>query len=378
MKNILGIVAEYNPLHQGHAYQMSQARAETGCDYIVVAMSGNFVQRGEPAIVDKWVRGKMAVAVGADLVVEIPAGFSLQSAEGFARAGITLLQNCGVSHLSFGSESGRLEELEQLARWLQKPPAQGGIRATLAKGITYAAAVQQAAVESEPVAGLGHLFRGPNNILAIEYLRLLAGTDLAVHTLKRREEFAAASQIRRLIARGNVHRALCHIPPACRGLLADTLKNLGPVFSQDFSQAIFYALTDLGVTGIRSLPACSEGLENRLWRGLARAANLPELLLAVKTKRYPLTRLQRLLLQALLRFDRGKFPLQVPYLRILAASPRGKELLPTLARSPLPLLYSARDHGKLTGQARRVFEGEVFAERVYGLAQLAVGPGTRD
>ncbi|MDD2282280.1 MAG: nucleotidyltransferase family protein [Eubacteriales bacterium] len=373
MKKILGIVAEYNPMHYGHTYQLNLASGQTGCEYTVIAMSGNFVQRGEPAIVDKWTRAKMAVAAGADLVAEIPAWFALQSAEGFARAGVRLLQCCGVTHMSFGSESGDIDELSQLARWLQKPQTQGDIRSQLQTGITYAAAVQQAAEESQAAAHLGHLLRGANNILAIEYLRALEKTPIIAHTVKRTGQHPNASQIRLLLARGGDSEAFSHIPPCVRDIFIEGLKTTGPIFAEDLAQAIFYALISLGSKGISSLPACSEGLENRLCHALSQAQSLQGLLEAVKTRRYPYTRIQRLLMQALLRFDTVKSPEQVPYLRVLAASPRGKELLPGLAQSKLPLLYSARDMRKLDSGAMALLDLEIYAERVYLMAQRLKG-----
>lgn len=373
MKKILGIVAEYNPMHYGHLHQLNLAASQTGCQYTVIAMSGNFVQRGEPAIIDKWARAKMAVAAGADLVVEIPAWFALQSAEGFARAGVCLLMGCGITHMSFGSESGNIEELSQLASWLQMPQTQESIRSQLQTGISYAAAVQQAAEESQAASQLGHLLSGANNILAIEYLRALEKTPIIAHTVKRSGQQPKASQIRLFLAQGRDSEAFSRIPPPARDIFIEELKTARPVFPEDFTQAIFYALISLGSKGIRSLPACSEGLENRLCQALGQAQDLQGLLAAVKTKRYPLTRIQRLLMQALLRFDTRRFPKQVPYQRVLAVSPRGKELLPRLAQSKLPLLYSARDIRKLAPDAKALLDLEIYSEKVYEMAQRLKG-----
>lgn len=369
---ILGIVAEYNPLHFGHLYHLNSARAETKCEYVIVAMSGNYVQRGEPAIVDKWIRAQMAVAAGADLVLEIPAWFSLQSAEGFARAGVQLLNNCGVTHLSFGSESGSIDDLRLLAQWLQQPQMQENIRRILATGITYAAAVEQVAHSQVP--HLSHLLRTPNNILGVEYLRALKNSALSPHTLPRNPEYANASQVRGLLARGSIAEALSHIPPLPQDVFAAALKKAKPLDIEDLSQGIFYALINLGVKGIRSLPACSEGLENRIYKALTQARSLGELTEAVKTRRYPFTRIRRLLLQALLRFDAVDPPGEIPYLRVLANSPRGKELLPILASSPLPLLYSVRDSAKLKSQAKKILSLENRGEDIYHMAQRLASP----
>jgi predicted nucleotidyltransferase len=369
MKDILGVVAEYNPMHLGHAHHLKRAVGETGCKYTIIAMSGNFVQRGEPAITDKWTRAKMAVAAGADAVVEIPAWFALQSAEGFARAGVSLLQYCGATHISFGSESGTISDLREMASWLQLPGTQSDIRRWLQTGITYAAAVQRAAEQSKAVSRLGQLFQGANNILAIEYLRAMENTNLIAHSVKRIGA-ASASELRQLLAQGKKSDVFeQHIHPCGKEILLEAFRRAGPVYATDFTPAIFYALLCLGPDGVSSLPACSEGLENRLFNALGQARDLADLLKAVKTKRYPLTRIQRLLMQALLRFNAVNYQGNVPYLRLLAISDRGKKLLPGMAKSPVPLLYSARDIRKLSPHARVLLEADFLAEKVYQMAQ---------
>lgn len=375
MAKVLGVIAEYNPLHEGHYHHLKQAIAQTGCQYVIIAMSGNFVQRGEPAIVDKWVRAKMAVAAGADLVLELPAFYALQSAENFARAGIDLLKYCQVGWVSFGSESGNIADLEALARWLQTPQAQSGIRNKLAAGITYAAAIEKAAGEST-VAHLSTLLKGANNILAVEYLRALSTDRIGVHTVKREKGIPTASQIRRLLVQGKTAEALAYIPSHARDILAEELSRRRPVAIENFTQAIYYTLASKGHASIRQLPACSEGLENRIMRALGNTDNLNQLLNAIKTKRYPLTRIQRLLMQGLLHFDKINYSGPVPYLRVLASSPRHKILLPSLSQSGVPLLYSARDEKRLGRESKEILEAEIFAQKVYqmGLLPLLTNP----
>lgn len=364
MAKILGIVAEYNPLHQGHCHHIKQAVAQTGCQYVVIAMSGNFVQRGEPAIVNKWARARMAVAAGADLVIELPAFYALQSAEVFARAGIDILKNCQVDYVSFGSESGNIDDLQDLAQWLQTPLAQAGIRNKLAGGVTYAAAVEEAVADSS-ISHLSILLKGANNILAVEYLRALKSYKAVAHTIKRLTDIPPASHIRQLLVQGEIAKALSYISSPPREILAEELHRKRPVTIDNFTQAIFYALASKGATGIRQLPACSEGLENRVIRALENANSLPQLLTEIKTKRYLFTRIQRLVLQGLLHFDKVGYSGPVPYLRILASSPRHKTLLPALAGSGIPLLYSAGDVKCLNREGREILRVETFAEKVY-------------
>lgn len=382
MQKILGIIAEYNPLHLGHYHQLRLAAKETGSNYIVIAMSGNFVQRGEPAVLDKWSRAEMALAAGADLVVEIPVWFVLQSAEGFARAGVSTLAACGTTHISFGSESGDLSRLGALARWLSTSCTQNAIKEQLQTGITYAAAVQRAAEFSLEAAPLAPLLRGANNILAIEYLRAVQSfaPKISVHTVKRigpehgssrAGKWAGATALRRLLAKGLERQVMTYIPPCSKGAFEQAMANSGPVFPEDFAQLIFYALLTLGDKDLSKLPACSEGIENRIRKALKSQSTLSDLVDAIKTKRYPRTRIQRLLFQALLQFHTVTCPGNyTPYLRVLACSNRGKNLLPILAETgKAPLLYSARNIKTLDECAKSLLNLDLCATAVYNLVR---------
>ena len=374
MKRILGVVAEYNPLHGGHYYQMHRAIQETQSRYVVIAMSGNFVQRGEPAIFDKWTRAQMALAAGADLVVEIPTYFVLQSAQGYAQASMDLLAKCGVTHISFGSEAGKIADLMAMARWLNQEQTQTSIRQALRSGISYAAAIQKVAEQAPQVAPLASLFHGANNILAIEYLRALPqDSAITVHTVQRvgqprgkeNGQYPSASVLRQLLNNGNDISP--YIPHPCRPVFDMAVKRAGPIYARDLSQAVFYALTTMTPQEIYRLPACSEGLENRIRQALNQQRDLGQFQQAVKSKRYPLTRVQRLCMQALLRFDEIETTEPVPYARVLACSARGKELLPQLAQQTA-LIYSARDVKELSPTPKSMLELDLRAADIYNLA----------
>lgn len=369
MKRTTGIIAEYNPFHHGHYHHLQTAVRETKSDYVIIAMSGNFVQRGEPAVFDKWIRAEMALAAGADLVVEIPTWFVLQSAEGYARAGVALLACCGATHLSFGSESGNIADLAALAQWLEEAETQKSINQTMQSGVAYAAAIQQVADSTPYLARLAPLLRGANNVLGLEYLRAcrLFAPQISVHTVKRGGDNASA--LRKLLAKGDATKARTFIPQCLQQIFDRALATAGPVFAQDFTQALFYSLATAEGKLIRALPACSEGLENRISRALYKHRDLEGLLGAIKTKRYPRTRIQRLLIQALLQFSNhtysGSFP---PYLRILGCSVRGKKLLPQLiCLNKAPLVYSARDVRSLNLTAQNLLRLDYRAADIYNL-----------
>ena len=388
MHRILGIVAEYNPLHKGHYFQLQTAIRETESDFTIIAMSGNFVQRGEPAVLPKWTRAQMALAAGADLVVEIPTYFVLHSAEGFARAGIGLLSNCGITDISFGSESGHMAELKSLAQWLSLDSTQGSIVNMLKLGVSYAAAIQLAAEAADPdIAGLAPMLKGANNILGIEYLKaLIQNPDIAVHTVKRvgpehgtlaTGVFASATALRKLLHAGDISAVDGFIPQCTKEIFKNALMKYRPVSSEDFAQAIYYSLTT-SAESLASLPACSEGLENRILNFIDNHRDLAGLLKAVKTKRYPFTRIQRFLMQALLQFhtvDPGTG--YCPYIRVLGCTSRGKQLLPQITKlKNAPLIFSARDIDGLKPGAKSLLDLDFRAAGIYnlGLDPSSIGP----
>ncbi len=380
MANWLGIIAEYNPFHSGHLYHMNQAMAANDCQGTIVAMSGNFVQRGEPAIMDKWVRSRMAIEAGADLVLEIPCWHVLRSAEGFARAGIGLLTACGADTVSFGSEGGNLSDLQTVATWLNRQSSQQSIRHHLKSGISYAAAVEASLRADSSCGHLADLLAGPNNILALEYLRAAAthAPALKFHTVRRvgpghrssePDKYASASALRRLIVLGQTEKALEYIPASVAGLATRWLEQYGPVSLSSLEQAVNFALLTANSRQLRKLPAISEGLENRLVRELKAPMDIKLLLQNLATRRYPLTRLQRILCQLLLGFQNipRRQPL-VPYIRVLAMSRRGKSMLPHIVqRGAAPLVVGWRDTKKLSPASLSLIKTDQLSGAVQGL-----------
>lgn len=331
----LGIIAEYNPLHNGHLYQMEKCRKLAQADNIVVIMSGNFTQRGEAAVMDKWTRSRLAVENGADLVLELPFAYAVNSAEYFARGGVRILDALGcVTHLGFGAESESLEQLQKIAEETadESPEFQSRLQQYLGEGLTYAKARERATADLLGEEFTEHV-QTPNNILAIEYLKqlLLCESEIEPVMVTRKGAgyhaeipeggFASATAIRnsldaeerKMFVPENVDKALAAAPSPENyfhliqsKILSSTSEDLAQVFSM------------------------SEGLENRMVDQIRRCKDLEEFVDNVKSKRYPETRIRRILCQMLmgLRDFEDEF-----YVRLLAASPKGTALLKQIKKN---------------------------------------------
>ena len=381
---VCGIVAEFNPFHNGHAHFLRQLKSPDGlgATHVVAVMSGNFVQRGEPALLPKFERAKAALACGADVVVELPTPYALSSAEGFARAGVALLSalSC-VDTLAFGSECGDIEALKKAADALQTDRCESLLRYHLEGGISFAEARQKALAETAGAA-VGDLLSSPNNTLGIEYLRALAalGAPMSAATVRRvgadhdaaapLGDTASASYIRTLICENRPVNALPFLPRASGDCLTAAGGNgLCPAKQDRAETAMLYRLRQLSPADFAALPGVSEGLENRLFAAAQQAGSIDEFLSLVKTRRYPRTRLCRLLMAAFLGLSADLAPATPPYLRVLGATEAGYDVLRAAKANgcTLPLLTRKGQADTLTGAARALWDFECRATDLYGL-----------
>ena len=369
MQKVAGIVAEYNPFHRGHAYHIAETRRVLGDGCAVVCvMSGDFVQRGDAAVFDKFSRAETAVRGGADLVLELPLRWSLSSAEGFARGAVHLLASTGVvTHLSFGSETGELAPLQRAADGLRDPALGERLRAELRRGLSFPEA-RQHALEGLIGADAAVLLN-PNDLLAVEYLRAIHDLGAALepvavrrvgakHDAAGESDYPSASELRsRMKAGQDVSAWAPHLPDA------------KPVFLEDLETAILSRLRMLPKEAFAALPDCAEGLENVLWQAVHSEAALDDILAAAKSRRYPMSRLRRMLLCAALGVKKADgLP---PYLRVLAANERGRALLHTMRETAsLPVITKPAD-------ARDMPEFHLTADAhdLYVLAQPDKTPG---
>lgn len=376
MKKVCGIVAEYNPFHSGHARHIAETRRALGEGTVIVCvMSGNFVQRGEPAVFEKHVRAETALRCGADLVLELPLPWALRSAEGFGNGAVAVLAAARATHLSFGSECGDLEALAETAGILLRPELDEKLRAGLAAGLSYPRARQAAAEQlaGKPLPALSR----PNDLLGIEYLKAIRRQNAGLVPLAVRREGGvhdgpgSASVLRELLRRGASLKGLT--PPAALAVFdRETAAGRGPVFPAALETALLSRLRALPETSWAALPDAAEGLENRLRRAAAEGAGIADILSAAAAKRYPAARLRRMLWAAALGLRREDGEGLPPYLRPLGANAAGRELLSSLRESaPLPLLVRPAAARAMTGRAGRVFALEAAATDFYVLGSPA-------
>lgn len=376
-----GIIAEYNPLHLGHCCQLRRLRALLGEETpVICAMSGNFVQRGDFALLPKHARAEAAVRSGADLVLEIPLSWACAPAERFAQGGVEVLLGTGlVTDLVFGSESADAGAIRSAAEALLGPGFPEALRRELAGPHSFAAARQRALAGLIGEEGAEVLSR-PNDILAVEYAKALLREGSEVHLVpilrqgaghdQDGGEYPSAGSIRRMIQEGRRAEALAAMAPAMRELYeAEEARGRAPVFAAGAERAILAQLRRMGEADFLALDAGGEGLGNRLAAAAREAASLEELLDRAKTKRYAYSRLRRLALWAYLGLRPETLPARVPYLRPLAMNRRGRALLAEARRrAALPILTKPADVRRLSPEAQAVFRREVLATDLYTLA----------
>lgn len=375
-----GIITEYNPLHMGHVHLMAEARRllgpETG---IVCVMSGNFVQRGNFAVADKLARAAAAVQSGADLVLELPVPWALSSAEGFAAGAAEILKAAGIiTHLVFGSESGDAAPMIRCAEVLCSETFPERLREELKKGDSFPAARQRALrglVSEEDEAALSR----PNDTLGVEYCKALRGSGIQPVAVPRRgaghdsaaveDGLVSASAIRALLRQGEEETALSFMAPAMAAAYrAEREAGRAPAGIWNCERAVLARLRFLEEADWAALDLGNEGLYRRFARSAGSAASLAELLETVKTKRYPLARLRRMVFRAYLGLPPAP-PERPAYLRVLAANPRGTALLAGMRKTAsLPVLTKPAAVRRLSEEARRLFELEARADRLYALA----------
>lgn len=353
---IAGIIAEYNPFHNGHKYHLDQVKKITGADAVVAVISGPVMQRGEPALWDKWSRARMAVDNGVDLVLELPYAFAVNSAEEFARGGVSILNSLGcVTDLVFGCESDP-EAVISMARRSAECEAefQEFIRNGLEEGLSYPQARGKAMMrflgeEAGDADQQGSLDL-PNDILAVEYVRqlVLQGSDMVPHGITRlgsyhddavQKTFSSATAVRKAIREERWEDVERAVPEETLNVLHERQYEKG-IDSGRLDSMILSCLLMLGPEGIRKIYGCSEGLEYRIWNALSKASSVEELLELTASGRYPTARIRRLLMHCLVGLTGEVFEELKKcanegtlFVRVLGCNETGAKLLKQIKKS---------------------------------------------
>lgn len=385
MKTV-GLVAEYNPFHNGHEYMISKCREE-GATHVVAVMSGNFVQRGSVAIMDKRARAKAALQSGVDLVVELPVPWAVSTAELFAKGGLSILQGLGcVDTLAFGCETADEEMLLKAADAVCDIKVHEKIGEELQGGITYAAA-RENAVRSLYGDEIADAISKPNNILAVEYLKAMRslGSNFDIMPIKRigaehdslkeNGEFSSASALRAMLERGD-EKAFLYMPESSVSEFK-RLQSVGraPVLIDDSERAILSRLRMLSVEEIKEAPDISEGLENRIYNAILTATSLEELYSIVKTKRYTHSRIRRIITSLYLGISPSDALEKVPYIRVLGFNERGREILKVAKeKSSMPVIMKSSQTYELSAYGKHIFDLECKATNLYNLSTPRILP----
>ncbi len=366
-----GLIVEYNPFHNGHLYHLRQSKQISGANCTVCVMSGNFIQRGEPSIVNKWARARMALASGIDLVLELPVVYSMSSAEFFAYGAVRLLDSTGVvDSICFGSESGSIKELDILAGVLADEPAayKRLLKENLARGLSYASSREKAlAGYLSFSSGIGPILNSSNNILGIEYLKALKrlNSKMLPFTIKRiHNEYNSIEMTGSISSATSIRKNIFGSPgeavyssQAGRALPTQVISILeeefnagrGPISASDYESIIISNIRSAPLSSLRKLPYVSEGMENRLKSAAASSGSLNELIDTISTKRYPKTRIQRILFSILTglageeldNFSRYSGP---QYIRVLGFNDAGRALLSEInKKATLPVIVKTAD-----------------------------------
>lgn len=391
MSEVLGIIGEYNPFHNGHLYHIAKSKEETGAQYVVCVISGNFVQRGDTSIINKWAKAKMALEGGADLVIELPTIYSISSAENFAEGAIKILNSLKiVDTISFGMEANDVSILNNIANVLYAEPKEYTtmLAHELQKGNSFPKARENALLMYlNDIKKYANVLSGSNNILGIEYLKALKRTksNITPVGIKREkvlykdqymvDEFASATAIRRMLMTRQFDDVRKSIPKTSYKILGEELKQGNYVLDLfKFEKEILYQLRKMTVEEIKKLPDVSEGLENSIKNAADSCNSLNELINIVKSKRFTQTRIMRILLYTLLEIDKKQMETSrkiIPYTRVLGMNEKGKQLISeiTKANQKINIVTSVKKYmdDNNNKNLKEMLQKDIFATNVYTL-----------
>ena len=403
---IVGLIAEYNPFHNGHEYHIQQSLKETGADAAIIIMSGDYVQRGSPAIMPKYLRAEMALNSGAAAVFELPLCYATGSAELFAFGAVSFLDALGVVDcICFGSESNDVERLQVVADILCEEPElyQEYLRENLRSGMTYPTARHHALVSYMKDPSYTDLVRDPNNILGIEYLKALRVLEskMTAHTIQRvgshhRDQdltasYSSATAIRSLLAYSSsaistvdsggtfdntpfhniLHQLEDQVPKSCLNILRDYHRVQYPIYQNDFSLLLKYKLLNKSPEHLTRYLDVSEDLANRICKQLNHFFNFKQFAELIKTKDMTYTRINRALLHIMLGTKKSNVQLYLEhgphyYARLIGVRKDSSKVLSLISKkSSIPLLSKLSDTEKIPGVGRKMLYHDILASNLY-------------
>ncbi|WFA09796.1 nucleotidyltransferase [Tissierella sp. Yu-01] len=374
---VIGFITEYNPFHYGHKYHYEISKKLTDSTHTIAVMSGSFVQRGEPSLIDKWTKAKIAIDNGIDLVIELPFIYSVQSAEFFAYGGVSILDSLNiVDYIAFGSEIESLNPLRKIASILNNEPPKYKefLKEYLNKGNSFSSARSQALSEyiklSNPndTTPYDLILKQSNNILGIEYLKSLNRLNSKIKpiSIKRKgnnyndieitTNIASATAIRKKILSGNLDGVKDHIPPATYYYLNNFYKKYGTFNSlSNYNQIFQYIFRSTDKSKFNRIMDIENGLENRIIKASSDEIQIEEIIKSVTTKRYPSTRIKRILVHLLSNLDKETIQMiyktPVNYIRVLGSNQKGLEILRNIKNnSNVNIITKFADHKSLKSE----------------------------
>lgn len=389
---VCGIVAEYNPFHNGHKYQIEKIKEETNCDAVVAVMSGNFIQRGLPALFDKWTRTKMALQNGVDLVIELPVYYAVSSAEYFATGSVSTLNALGViNDICFGANTTDLDTLKRIANVLFLEPE--GFKKLLHSELKHGAsfpiarsnALKNFLKKEYDAKYIADILLDSNNILAIEYLKALQylNSDINPLIIKRKggsynsleiiDNICSATAIREKLLKNDIEDLSEVMPENCYSLIdSEIINGKSPMYINNFEREILYSLRKSTTEDLLKLNDVSEGLENTLKKVSNEKFTLDEFVDEMKSKRYTKTRVQRLALNSLLeikKVDVEAYKHNVQYIRVLGFNQTGEKLLGKIHNTAkLPIITNLPKFMKIaTETQKKMLEKDILATNIYTL-----------
>lgn len=394
--SISGFIAEYNPFHNGHYYHLYTSKEITQSEYTIAIMGGHFLQRGEPAIFNKWIRTKMALEAGIDIVIELPTIYSCQSAEVFSYGAVQLLEKLGIiNYLVFGCETKNIKGLEIISNTIANEPAsyKNLLKKELTKGLSFpsarALALKQYYTENNTCNfpnNIELILQQPNNILAIEYMKwlnrfeskIIPKTILRIgsnyHEKKIHTNFSSATAIRnQILSENNDLDCIKKLMPSSSlyNIKEALNENFVPGQLENLSKSMLSSLLRSNTRDLKKIFDISEGLENRIYKNLD-TNSIQELIGFVKTKRYTYTRIQRILCHHFLNIYAEDLELfkeygGAQYIRILGFTKKGKDILPRLkSKSTLPIITNlSKSYKKLNSLQRKMIDFDILATNLY-------------